>query len=337
MKCPIELASEYKIFEQFGKPIGPYQSALTFAAKMDMVILTDPGITMAFAYGGHIHEKDFCSYGLTYSNYDISDTRGRGELAHTCVMDSPRVSGGAYIGGNDNIGHWFYNCLSKLAIVNKMDLKEPLLVRRDMTGVREDMLTSLLEKGQDVKLVDHNMSMRDGWLLSTPAYRGGWTGASVHVWPEAYWWVRHKLQTEKEAPRRIYVSRANCKWRRVLNEEEVADFLRPLGFEVIDWSGLPWDDQRRIMSNCSHLVTPVAASSPISGILGPAGMKILELSRAQMAGTFGSKLWADLFAQHYQRLDCADLPCPGDTLNTANNNDLLVNMDRFKKAVEKML
>ncbi len=55
--------------------------------------------------------------------------------------------------------------------------------------------------------------------------------------------------------RRVYLSRSKARYRKVINEAEVVDYLKTKNFEVIHAENLSWTEQRKLFSQASHLVT----------------------------------------------------------------------------------
>src|SRR5258707_114639 len=60
----------------------------------------------------------------------------------------------------------------------------------------------------------------------------------------------------KHTGRRLYISRAAAKYRRVLNEDDVVQFLRRRGFETIALEAFSIREQAAAMASCEAVVAP---------------------------------------------------------------------------------
>ena len=79
------------------------------------------------------------------------------------------------------------------------------------------------------------------------------------------------------APRKIFLSRKNTRWRRLINEEELYERLKPFGFEILDIGTLNIKEQFELGHQTSFLVTPLSANSNFFLNL-PSGANIIELA-----------------------------------------------------------
>lgn len=96
--------------------------------------------------------------------------------------------------------------------------------------------------------------------------------------PDTIAWLRENLPATRRSdmPRRIYVSRGNAKnTRRVVNESEVLDVLRPLGFEIFDPGQHSVRDQHDQFATAEVVVAPHGAALT-NLVFGQAGVKVLE-------------------------------------------------------------
>ena len=87
-----------------------------------------------------------------------------------------------------------------------------------------------------------------------------------HVWERSLpkWVPGYLSGLVNPAPgnggRRIYVSRRNCRFRRLKNEDEVLVFLESVGFECVDPGNLPVSKQAEIFRDASIIVAPHGAA-----------------------------------------------------------------------------
>lgn len=87
--------------------------------------------------------------------------------------------------------------------------------------------------------------------------------------------VLSKVEKEK-TPRKLYVSRKNAKKRKVVNEDELSDGLKQLGFECVDLENTPFTEQVKLFGNCETLVS-IHGAALTNSIFMPAGSSVIEL------------------------------------------------------------
>ena len=59
--------------------------------------------------------------------------------------------------------------------------------------------------------------------------------------------------------RRIFISRSRARWRRLLNEDQIARTLATHGFETVDLESLPYPKQSELMASAQVIVSPHGA------------------------------------------------------------------------------
>ena len=85
-------------------------------------------------------------------------------------------------------------------------------------------------------------------------------------------WTQHA----SNASRKIFLSRKNTRWRRVINEDEVSERLKNFGFEIVDVGTLSIKQQFHLQQT-SCLITPLGANSNFFLNL-PSGANVIELA-----------------------------------------------------------
>ncbi len=79
-----------------------------------------------------------------------------------------------------------------------------------------------------------------------------------------------------DGPRRIFVSRADARLRRILNEDALFAALEPLGFARVTLTGIPLCDQFALFANAEAVVAPHGAGLAHVLFCQP-GTKVVEL------------------------------------------------------------
>lgn len=78
-----------------------------------------------------------------------------------------------------------------------------------------------------------------------------------------------------ERPRRLYISRADAPFRRVVNEEEVMAVLAPLGFERVQLAALSLREQILCFRSASHIVA--AHGAGLTNLIHARQARVLEI------------------------------------------------------------
>ncbi|MCZ6898681.1 MAG: glycosyltransferase family 61 protein [Bacteroidetes bacterium] len=94
-------------------------------------------------------------------------------------------------------------------------------------------------------------------------------------------WVRGKLLKglegyNKETGGLFYISRSDANHRKVVNEEEVADFLENLGFQVLTLTGMPLSEQLELFASAKVVIGPHGAGLT-NMLVAPAKSTLVEL------------------------------------------------------------
>ena len=131
---------------------------------------------------------------------------------------------------------------------------------------------------------------------------------------------------------RVYISRAHAPRRKVMNEDEVTEYLREQGFTIIYLEEHDFAEQISIMAGVRYLVSIHGAGLTNILFMQP-GSRVLEL-QMQDDGTshYYYTLSADLGIGYYYQF-CA----PNDALLTVQEADLLVDMVELKRTVTQLL
>ena len=89
------------------------------------------------------------------------------------------------------------------------------------------------------------------------------------------------VELQNEAHRRLYISRRDSAGRHVVNNDEVLECLRPLGFEEIVLSDLGVQEQMQLFADAEFIIGPHGAGL-INGIFSRPQTKVIELFSPQL-------------------------------------------------------
>lgn len=130
--------------------------------------------------------------------------------------------------------------------------------------------------------------------------------------------------------RRIFLGRKNSKWRRLINEDEIALFLNRLGFETVYMEKLSTSQQIKLFQSAEWIVGP-NGSALNNLIFSETDTKVIVLSQADLHnwGAF----YGPMEALGYQTICvCGDLT----SANPIKHSDYAVPINNIKNALYEL-
>ncbi len=112
----------------------------------------------------------------------------------------------------------------------------------------------------------------------------------------------------QNTPKRIYISRQQAKYRKILNEDEVMDILKPLGFVSVTLEGWSVADQATLFSQAEAIVAPHGGGLT-NLMFCQRGTKVIELVSPNYIRHYYWVIGQQLGLQHYY-LPGKELRCP---------------------------
>lgn len=196
----------------------------------------------------------------------------------------PRLAGTAFLmgGHRDNFWHFLHNAVLRLAALELWPDAEAsrsamIVVPEDLKPEFRPVLSALGYAAERLAPVPTGAAARFERLIVSelPFHRP--PGRPV-ISPEAVQWLRARLQTPP-APggRRIYLSRADARWRRVTNEPELVEALTRDGFETLRLSELEVPELIRTMQEAAVVVGASGANLGAT-LFCPPGARVVELT-----------------------------------------------------------
>jgi capsular polysaccharide biosynthesis protein len=177
--------------------------------------------------------------------------------------------------GAPNYYHWLLEILPRIGMVPRSQV-DLFYVNADLdpSGFQRALLRLLGIADSKLLLAGPNTHIvaRKLWVPSLPGALN---------WPSAYAYefVRQllfNLRPQAPGPERIYVSRSAGTRRHVLNEEnEVWPWLKRRGFERVEPSTLPFEEQMRLFANAKIIVGPFGAGMT-NMVFSPPGAQVIE-------------------------------------------------------------
>ncbi len=236
------------------------------------------------------------------------------------------------LGGSANYYHWLLDYFPRLRHLT-VDSGLPLLINGNLTkfqhqclalaGVSEDRLAKVPMPGRvEVK------------KLTAPLA----ATRSMTPEPETLPWLHEifGISPSDKPKRRLYVSRADATLRRVVNEQEVIDVLKPLGFEVVTPGMMDVIEQARAFSEAEAIVAPHGAALT-NLAFAPKGCKVIEFMGGLRHRQGFFNFLAETAGQEFQQLRCAPQGTPEQRQKVNEQDfDMLVPIPALKEALKSL-
>lgn len=237
------------------------------------------------------------------------------------IEDEPVI----VIGGNPNLGHFIFEFLTRLAVLDRHGYIKPgglpLVFWPEIPAKYLDLVRECVPNE-----VRHGSPalFRYAFIPSCPV--GRLNTESIYLWPDCTHWLRHRLR-RRFGKRRVYAYRDSLK-RKCLNAEEVKDAVLSSGFELLDLAQFPLIEQAQIVSESEFFITDPGAGASLSMFVD-GNSAILEFGNRILKGVFGCRVFVENHGNAYIRLDGE----PTGPIRTIDA-DYTLNVLQVKRAIE---
>lgn len=258
-----------------------------------------------------------------------------GNALLACLDGVDDYEEGVLIGNHDNFGHWLLNHLGRLALVSTVTQLQgvPLVVGEDIKPNHLECLYRFGLKEADL------IRLKKGRLAQ---FKRLWVPMMPFcATPDALWWapaivdfIRKKLgitHAVAGAPRRrLYITRSNSRWRRLLNEEAILERLAVRGFEVVDPGAISISQQIELAASAEAVIGPFGAGMNIL-LFAPPDAVVIELK--YQTNSMDINPWlSKRIGQRYK----AVLGTPEIAGDNRLNYDFVVEPDQIELALDEM-
>lgn len=198
--------------------------------------------------------------------------------------------------------HWLADCLPRIYCLQQAYPNQTivLLMPAEMGASFRDSLRSVLPPNFEVKYLPSKAWVKvDRMLL--PSYVS--TRANGHLPAEYYKFIRERtfakfdLSEKHEPSERLYVSRADTKYRRIRNEKALMELLAGYGFKSVRPEHLSFREQVELFHKAEVIVS--AHGSNWGNILFSGKIKILVLYPDRKPNTHIYTMAKALGQEHY--------------------------------------
>jgi len=239
-----------------------------------------------------------------------------------------------------NICHFLLDKIPRLDLFDQTKLKyRPMLFRQN--GYYDQVFADLgMKQGPLCADRDYFTARIDTLLVST--------GNATTFCHPAQWfpdWAKAFLKRRfapslAKGDRRIFISRADAKTRRILNQAEVDGVLAEFNYESCELTGRTFADQRALFAQASHVVG-VHGAGLTNILFAPTGTQVLEILPPMCAVPDYWQLSNALGHQYHAAIATdPDFPKPdydGWVHNAAlNMRDVVLDLDLLRERLTEM-
>jgi len=223
----------------------------------------------------------------------------------------------------NNYYHWLIDALPRfLMIKEEMKQENVSLLLPDTCG------KFILAIMKHFELNDITFINRGSYFFAPDLLLPSYTVGSGHIHPSYVRDVQAHLLSRINSNitnSRVYVSRGKQKARKIHNENELLNVLIPLGFRVVYFEELNFEEQVRIVRNTDVLVTSHGANVT-NCMFMPDNSKVLEIIRSDQPNFCYWALATVTNKKYYYHFT-----------KVVGNDHLLVDIEQFKIHLHKVL
>lgn len=256
--------------------------------------------------------------------YEKEDTK---RIESLCVL----------LGGDNNYCHWLLRYLSRLLFIenNTMIGSLPFLINKELKNFQKESLLLLGIPENRLIKISSEETVRCKELI---------VPFSPRITPEtlilACNWIRLKFGDlfcrDKEAAKRLYVSREDAERRHITNENEVWMLLQNLGFEKVIPGQLSFKEQIEIFSSAKAVVGAHGAGLT-NLVFCPPKTTVIELSDIFNVRMDDFKIISKALEHHYYRLVSKDVIPYRRKIFLSSNINFQVDLANFRHLLNSCL
>jgi hypothetical protein len=188
-----------------------------------------------------------------------------------------------------NYYHWMMDILPRLSLIQKFKKLEtiPLIVQKQLTNFQKQSLQIAgISTERMLGLDEGYYQFEKLYYPSYLCYAGNSTKDTVD-WYRTHFLKKFSLE-KSSSPRYLYVSRQDVTTRRIINEAEIIEFLKDIGFEIIVTSKMSMEEQIKTFMNAKIIVAPHGAGLT-NIVFAPQNTTVIEIfpeTKNQIEGSY---------------------------------------------------
>ena len=260
------------------------------------LILTADGTVLSDT-GGHPRFGHYVSF--AYESAVMAQQAGK-VLLNLSEFKTREIEGGIFLSGlaSSAFGHWLPEFLPKLEFLqHHPDFANlPIIVDAQMPPSHFDHLRRLASNPLILLQANESLICQRLLVAPSPAFLPVEllpNDIPLHELPGLslramrFLQGRQPLDSTPTRDKRLFLARRNMKWRRLLNEAEIADDLSTLGFETVFMEEMTVSEQTALFGQAQWIVAP-NGSALLNIVFADPTVKLLVLTQPNLHnwGTF---------------------------------------------------
>ena len=150
-------------------------------------------------------------------------------------------------------------------------------------------------------LYDYDSIKCETLVVPVRVYGANYIPAWVGCYAKKY--LSIKEDVNGSSPKKLYISRSDADRRGVVNEEEIVERVKELGFSITTLTDMPIEEQQRLFRNADIVIGPHGAGFSHIFNMEP-GKTVVEFSPWEQVKPCFLRLCAQLGLQHYHFKGC---------------------------------
>ncbi|EAW33937.1 tetratricopeptide repeat protein [Lyngbya sp. PCC 8106] len=237
--------------------------------------------------------------------------------------------------------HWMVDVLPRIELLRKSEIKleeiDWFLVNSYQLPFQRETLNILGIPTEKILESDRDCHLQAEQLI-VPSFAGylGW----LHPWAIEFLrdtFLPLTVQKKAENPERIYISRAKARHRQVMNETEVMEVLKPLGFVEVFLESMSFSEQVQLFSQAKVIVA--AHGSGLTNIVFCSKeVKVIEFISPHYERYYYRVISQYLGLEHYSLTGVGFVCYPIRSMMYPNPliEDIWVNISTLKRLIQQM-
>jgi Glycosyltransferase 61 len=246
-----------------------------------------------------------------------------------CILTNP---------WSNNYWHWTVDILTQLEGVEyyqqQTGIKPKLIVEKNLRSWQRDSL-ELLGYGKDNLIIWQDCRQLVNKLI-VPSFRRSYEEIHGEISVAACQWLRQKIlnnicRSEDNFPSistKVIISRRKALGRRIANENEVIEALKPLGFVIYILEEMSYLEQVKLFAQAQVIVAPHGAG--LTNLIFADHPTILELF-----GAYVGREFANLARGMGFEYGCLGCPSPRGEIRQ-KDGDMVVNVNELIELLKSM-
>lgn len=243
-------------------------------------------------------------------------------------------------GLENNYYHWLVECLGRLYLIEKSGFNPDFYVISQNFEFKREYAKLLKIPEEKIIPAESNQIIQADELIVADFinnwefidFRGyqHYQKQYLPSWIGNLYKERILPEIEKTEPKRIYISRAKAKYRKILNFDEILPILKKYDFQIVYPEDINVREQLKLFYNASIIVSPMGAGLG-NIVFSKEGTKILELC-PQYFHTSCLRILANVMELDYNYM----VGKTEDTSMHPQQENFVLDAKKFEQALEKI-